>query len=306
MLSVFALWASLWVVDRVEGQWAVLQHATQATRLMDVPAVRLDASVREGDVVAWPSGRRARPAMEQQRRTRLRARLRKVQALASSPQVVQFRAVKNRSDHRQDHFFHKAKREGFAARSVYKLEEIDKKGQVFRRGQHVLDLGCSPGSWMQYLATTVGPNGRVAGVDLKSVRVNLPGHAKAVVGDAFALSDDEIRSMGAPFDVVTSDMAPATSGNRFTDHVRSIELCRRALEVATRTLKPGGAFVCKVFEGEDAQGFFEDVRRLFKETRRVKPKSTRTESVELFVVGTGFVPQVVPPDVRGEADEVAL
>jgi 23S rRNA (uridine2552-2'-O)-methyltransferase len=159
---------------------------------------------------------------------------------------------------------------------------------------------------MQYLATTVGPNGRVAGVDLKSVRVNLPGHAKAVVGDAFALSDDEIRSMGAPFDVVTSDMAPATSGNRFTDHVRSIELCRRALEVATRTLKPGGAFVCKVFEGEDAQGFFEDVRRLFKDTRRVKPKSTRTESVELFVVGTGYVPQVVPPDVGGAADEVAL
>jgi 23S rRNA (uridine2552-2'-O)-methyltransferase len=306
MLSVFALWASLWVVDRVEGQWAVLQHATQAMRLMDVPAARLDASVREGDVVAWPSGRRARPGIEQQRRTRLQARLRKVQALASSPQVVQFPAVKNRSDHRQDHFFHKAKREGFAARSVYKLEEIDKKGQVFRRGQHVLDLGCSPGSWMQYLATTVGPNGRVAGVDLKSVRVNLPGHAKAVVGDAFALSDDEIRSMGAPFDVVTSDMAPATSGNRFTDHVRSIELCRRALEVATRTLKPGGAFVCKVFEGEDAQGFFEDVRRLFKDTRRVKPKSTRTESVELFVVGTGYVPQVVPPDVGGAADEVAL
>jgi hypothetical protein len=119
MLSVFALWASLWVVDRVEGQWVVLQHATQAMRLMDVPAARLDASVREGDVVAWPSGRRARPGIEQQRRTRLQARLRKVQALASSPQVVQFPAVKNRSDHRQDHFFHKAKREGFAARSVY-------------------------------------------------------------------------------------------------------------------------------------------------------------------------------------------
>ena len=308
MLSVVALWASLWVVDRIEADWAVLQRTTDAARLIDVPTARLDGAAREGDVVVWPGGRRARSAEEQQRRSRVAARLRRVQALASRREVVQFRAVKNRSDHRQDHYFHKAKREGFAARSVYKLEEIDKKGQVFRRGQHVLDLGCSPGSWMQYLATTVGPNGRVAGVDLKSVRVNLPSHAKAVVGDAFALSDDEIRAMGAPFDVVTSDMAPATSGNRFTDHVRSIELCRRALEVATRTLKPGGAFVCKVFEGEDAQGFFEDVRRLFKEARRVKPKSTRTESVELFVVGTGYIATPVAADARVEVDdpEVAL
>jgi len=306
MLNTLALLATLWIVDRIEGPWAVLQHTTRADALLDVPTARLEASAREGDVVTWPGGRRARSAAVTQRRAHVTARLRRVQALASDSQVVQFPAVKTRSDHRQDHYFHKAKREGFAARSVYKLEEIDKKGQVFRRGQHVLDLGCSPGSWMQYLATTVGPNGRVSGVDLKSVRVNLPGHAKAVVGDAFALSDDEIRAMGAPFDVVTSDMAPATSGDRFTDHVRSIELCRRALEVATRTLKPGGAFVCKVFEGEDAQGFFEDVRRLFKETRRVKPKSTRTESVELFVVGTGYSAPTPAPLARAEADGAAL
>jgi 23S rRNA (uridine2552-2'-O)-methyltransferase len=286
--------ASLWVVDRIEGPFAVLRAADGSWATRDVPTTAFRRPLAEGDRVTWPGGRVLPSSGRAARVVRLTQRFERLAALASSEEVGQVPAVKKRPDHRQDHYFHKAKREGFAARSVYKLEEIDKKGQLFRKGQHILDLGCAPGSWMQYLAGVVGPTGHVAGVDLKAVNVHLPPHASAIVGDAFGLTDEQVTGLGGPFDVVTSDMAPATIGDRFTDHMRSIELCRRALEVATRSLRPGGGFVCKVFEGEDAQAFYEEVRGLFREVRRVKPKSTRTESVELFVVGTGFQPPASP------------
>jgi 23S rRNA (uridine2552-2'-O)-methyltransferase len=187
----------------------------------------------------------------------------------------------------QDSFGRRAKREGYAARSVYKLEEIDRKVGLLRRGARVLDLGAYPGSWTSYAADRVQQEGKVLGVDLTPFRGSLPPWAEIRQGDVYELDLDELGGAGA-FDVVMSDMAPSTTGHRFTDQARSFNLFMRALEVASGVLAPGGAFVAKLFQGPD----FEDAKRAvaerFDKVRIVKPKATRSESIEVFVCGLGF------------------
>jgi len=185
----------------------------------------------------------------------------------------------------QDHFGKKAKADGFAARSVYKLEEIQKRFSVIPRNGRVLDLGCSPGSWTNYVKQVGGPDTRAVGIDLDEV-AGYRGHQ--FVGSVFDVSDEDIlEALGGPPDLVMSDMAPRTSGNRFTDHVRQMELAEQAHVLAARLLAPGGHFIAKVFEGEEAPDFVSRVRLGFGKTKRVKPKATRKESVEFFVVAMG-------------------
>lgn len=187
----------------------------------------------------------------------------------------------------------RAKREGFAARSVYKLDEIDRRFQLLRRGMSVLDLGACPGSWSQYAVQRVGPAGLVVAVDKRTLDVSV---APAVVlhCDAFALEEDAVRAAtggrAPPFDVVVSDMAPRTTGVPFSDHVASVELCDRALDLALGWLKPGGAFVCKVFQGEDEPGLRARIKARFGRVKALKPEGTRKQSVEHFLIGTGFRP----------------
>ena len=183
----------------------------------------------------------------------------------------------------QDHFGRRAKADGFAARSVYKLEEIQQRFSIVPRNGAVLDLGCSPGSWSSYAKSVGGADTRLVGVDLTEVG-GYRGHQ--FVGSVFDVSEQELRdALGGGADLVMSDMAPATSGNRFTDHVRQIELAEQARVIAAQLLRPGGHFVTKVFEGEDASALVERVRANFEQTKRVKPKSVRKESVEFFLVG---------------------
>ncbi len=187
-----------------------------------------------------------------------------------------------------DHFTRQARQDGYAARSVYKLQEIDKKHRLFRPKQRVLDLGCAPGSWLKYIAQKVGGAGVAAGIDRRLVQPMAP-NVRTCAGDIFETPNQALLDLGGGlYDVVTSDMAPDTTGNRFTDHVRSVELCRRALNVSAQLLLNGGAFVCKIFEGEDVQPFILELRAQFSQVKRVKPKSTRSQSVELFIVATGF------------------
>jgi 23S rRNA (uridine2552-2'-O)-methyltransferase len=187
-----------------------------------------------------------------------------------------------------DHRTREAKAAGFPARSVFKLEEIDTRARILRQGQHVLDLGASPGSWMLYASQKVGKAGRVLAIDLKPLETALPANATFVLGDAFALDAGEAGPMGAlaPYDVVLSDMAPNTTGNRNADQARSFDLFMRALEVAGRLLKPGGAFVGKIFMGEDLPKARAEVRRLFGGERLIRPEGTRSVSYEIFVVAT--------------------
>lgn len=187
----------------------------------------------------------------------------------------------------KDHFFKKAKAENFAARSVYKLQEIDQKHKLFRQGQVILDLGASPGSWSQYASTKVGEKGRVLGVDLSPVTVNMK-NATFIQADLRDLNlEDVFREHGfnPPFDLVLSDMAPKTTGIRFTDQARSMELCELALDVARRFLKPGGHFVCKLFHSDDFNLLRDEIKKTFEKFEAVKPESTRKISKEIFLVG---------------------
>lgn len=187
----------------------------------------------------------------------------------------------------QDRFFKKAKEQNFAARSVFKLEEIDKKFKLFRTGQTVLDLGCSPGSWSQYASQKVGPTGRVLGVDLKPVTVSLK-NATFLEADLRDLHLAEVFAQNGfqpPFDLVLSDMAPNTTGIRMTDQARSMELCELALDIARRYLKKRGHFVCKLFHSDDFQKLRDEIKKSFQRFEAVRPESTRQISKEIFLVG---------------------
>ena len=187
----------------------------------------------------------------------------------------------------QDHFFHKAKRENYAARSVYKLKEIDQRFSLFRPGLRVLDLGAAPGSWTQYLAERVGPSGRVIAVDLTPITISLPDWVHAFAGDVFDLPEDAeaaLKDIG-PLDAVVSDMAPKTSGVTFRDQARSMDLALRALDLARARLVESGAFVVKVFQGPDVPQFQQALKSVFRTAKSFKPKSSRAESKEMFFIG---------------------
>jgi len=185
----------------------------------------------------------------------------------------------------QDHYARRAQKENYAARSVYKLEEIQKKHRLIKRGDQVLDLGCAPGSWLQFAAAQTGDRGRVVGVDLKPVTIQLPGHVQVVTGDIDALFAAQDPALGSGFSVVISDMAPSTTGNKHADAVRSFVLCETALAVADKVLGPGGHFVCKIFQGEDFKTFCDNVKKRFNRTHIFKPQSSRKGSKEIFVIG---------------------
>ncbi len=187
----------------------------------------------------------------------------------------------------KDHYFKKAKEQNFAARSVFKLEEIDQRFRVLKPGQVVLDLGASPGSWSQYASQKIGASGRVLGVDLSPVTVKLA-NAVFIQADLRDLQLEQVfqeHGFTPPFDLVLSDMAPKTTGIRITDQARSMELCELALDIARRFLKPGGHFVCKLFHSDDFAKLRDDIKKSFSKFEAVKPDSTRRISKEIFLVG---------------------
>jgi 23S rRNA (uridine2552-2'-O)-methyltransferase len=181
----------------------------------------------------------------------------------------------------QDHYARQAKKERFPARSVYKLQEIQNKYNFIKKGDTVLDLGCAPGSWLLYAAGLTGNTGRVIGIDKVSVRVNVPSHVTLYTKDILLMDDVFLKSLGSGFNVVISDMAPSTTGNKLVDNARSFDLCCRALSIAQMTLTGGGSFVCKIFQGEDFKTFVDSVRAVFKSHKIFKPKSSRKASKEI-------------------------
>ena len=185
----------------------------------------------------------------------------------------------------QDHYSRQAKKDRYPARSVYKLEEIQQKHRLIRKGDKILDLGCSPGSWLLYAAKLTGDRGRLIGVDLKPVKIQAAPNIEIINGDVFAL---DAGVLGSDFNVVMSDMAPATTGHKAVDAARSAGLCEAALAIAQRVLLPGGSFVCKIFQGPDFNQFVNSVRTGFDKQKIFKPKSSRKASKEIFIIGLGF------------------
>ncbi len=187
----------------------------------------------------------------------------------------------------EDHYTRKAKEDKYPARSVYKLQEIQRKFTLIKKGAKVLDLGCSPGSWLLYAAELSGGGGRVVGIDLKPVTIKLPSHAEALVGDILNLTPELEEAFSSGFSVVISDMAPATTGMKDVDAARSLELCDMALTVAIERLLTGGHFVCKIFQGGDFDAYVTRVKGHFKQVKIFKPESCRKQSKEIYVIGIG-------------------
>ncbi len=193
------------------------------------------------------------------------------------------RKKKRGGDPRWDRFSDKAKREGYAARSVYKLQEIDERLGLLKQGMRVLDLGCHPGSWLKYAAQRVGGNGRVLGIDRTATK---PPAANAVTLTA-DLTEPLPAELGGGFDVVLSDMAPDTTGIRHVDQDRSALLAEIALDIAARHGKAGSALVIKIFQGPDFHTLLARAKQLYEKVRCIRPEAVRKESIEVYIVAVG-------------------
>lgn len=204
---------------------------------------------------------------------------------------------------RQDRFFKKAKQDKFVARSVYKLDELDRRYGLLSKNQTVVDLGCAPGSWLQYLAEKVGKRGRVVGYDLVPVELGLPSRVAAHVADVTALTAPrvwaDLRALGGDpadgppprVDALISDMAPKLTGVRDADQARSVGLVRFAVTLARQLLGVDrGVFVAKLFQGRDTDELVAEVKSSFREVKLLKPEATRDGSREVFVLGRKLRP----------------
>jgi 23S rRNA (uridine2552-2'-O)-methyltransferase len=185
-----------------------------------------------------------------------------------------------------DPYVAEAKAKGYRSRAAFKLIEIDEKAHLLRRGMRVIDLGCAPGGWLQVLQARGA--GAVVGVDLLPVDP-VPGTV-IVQADftAEGVGEHLAAQLGAAPDLILSDMAPNTTGHRETDHLRITGLIEAGADFAEKTLRPGGAFVAKAFQGGETAEVIATLKRAFTDVRTIKPKASRQESSEVFLVATGF------------------
>jgi 23S rRNA (uridine2552-2'-O)-methyltransferase len=193
-----------------------------------------------------------------------------------------------------DYYWRRSKQEGFPARSVFKLQEIQEKYRLIRPGDRVLDLGASPGSWSLFILGLLAGRGSVTGADL-----NPPDKALAsrrgyrfIHGDFTTAEVLDAIVASSPYDVVVSDAAPSTTGNRTLDTTRSLDLARQVLAIAGKTLKPGGNLTLKIFQGGGEKEILDRMRGSFSSARAFKPKASRSDSMETYFVGMGFRPAV--------------
>jgi len=187
-----------------------------------------------------------------------------------------------------DPYVAEAKRQGYRSRAAFKLQQLDQRFHLLKRGAKIVDLGCAPGGWSQVAVERVAPNGIVVGADLSETD-SLSG-ATLIHGD---FRDDaviaQIRvALGGPADLVLSDMAAPATGHAATDHLRVVALAEDAFAFARTLLKPGGAFVAKVFQGGAAGDLLAALKKAFAEVRHAKPAASRAESAETYVVAKGF------------------
>ena len=182
---------------------------------------------------------------------------------------------------RKDKYFKKAKKEGFLARSAYKLIELNKKYQLILPGDKVLDIGCSPGGWVQVALLLKAR--RVIGIDLQEAKVKNKDF-KFMMGDVNKIDINKIGSVN----VVLSDVAPNVSGIKNIDSEESIDLSNKAFNIAKKVLKRNGNFLCKVFMGKGFDDLIKKVEKKFEFCKTSKPKASRKKSKEIYIVAKGF------------------
>ncbi|MDR1932614.1 MAG: RlmE family RNA methyltransferase [Spirochaetales bacterium] len=185
-----------------------------------------------------------------------------------------------------DHWTQRAKKEGYPARSVYKLKEIEEKFHVLPRQGRVLDVGASPGSWTQFILRLSGGRCEVVAVDLSPLNAGTPqDNLTFFQGDITQAATIAFLESRRPYDALLSDAAPATTGNRAVDTARSEALVEQVLDIARKTLKPGGACVVKIFQGGGQKRIMDDMKRIFASVKAFKPRATRSESFETYFIG---------------------
>ncbi len=192
----------------------------------------------------------------------------------------------------RDPYVKKARAEGWRSRAVYKLEQIDQKEHLLKPGMRIIDLGSAPGSWSQYVTEKMNARANIVAVDLLPMDA-LP-NVDFIQGDF--REDSTLEAInealgGEKADLVMSDMAPNISGNRAVDQPRSMYLVELALDICGEVLKPGGAFVTKLFQGEGADAFIALAKSQFDKTKVFKPKASRAGSREVYLVAKGFKPK---------------
>ncbi len=185
----------------------------------------------------------------------------------------------------KDHYYKKAKNEKHLARSFYKLEEINRKYRILKPGQNVIDLGASPGSWIEYVLKATNGNAKIIALDIKPLNQSFDKRVSFIEQDVLSFESDEILKHVDYLDVVLSDMAPNTSGDKELDSYRSIELSRKVMEIGNDLLRKGGTLVCKVFQGSEYKEFYDELRSSYQNLRTFKPQSSRKESKEIYLVG---------------------
>jgi 23S rRNA (uridine2552-2'-O)-methyltransferase len=188
-----------------------------------------------------------------------------------------------------DFWAQKAKREGYPARSIYKLAEIDAKFSLVRKGMRILDIGAAPGSWSMWVLKRLAGSGFLAAVDLQELAIaGSTANFLFVRGDLY---DEQVRSRllaAGPFGLVLSDAAPATTGNRIVDQGASESIVEAVIDYAASSLAPGGAMVAKIFQGGAEAALLKRLRGTFAQARGFKPEACRSESFETYLVATGF------------------
>jgi 23S rRNA (uridine2552-2'-O)-methyltransferase len=188
-----------------------------------------------------------------------------------------------------DFWAEKARKEGYPARSVYKLMEIDRKFGLVRPGARILDLGAAPGSWSLWALRRLGGEGFVAAVDLQNLAKSPPdANFLFVRGDLY---DPEVRSRllaAGPFGLVLSDAAPSTTGSRLVDQSASEAIVEAVIDYAEASLATGGALVAKIFQGGAEAGLLKRLRGRFAQAKGFKPEACRSESFETYLVAVGF------------------
>jgi 23S rRNA (uridine2552-2'-O)-methyltransferase len=191
---------------------------------------------------------------------------------------------------RRDDPYHKlAVEEGYRSRASYKLFQLNERFGLIRNGDVVLDLGAAPGGWMQAARVLVGEKGYVLGVDLKEIEKFSDSNVASIVADAERLEPADFESLLPRYpDVIVSDLSPNLSGVWSLDHVRQLDLARMTLRLATRILSSRGNMAVKVFQGEFFKSFLTEARSHFQIVRAVKPKASRSESAEMYLVCLGF------------------
>ncbi len=191
---------------------------------------------------------------------------------------------------KRDYYYKKAKTSGYRSRAAFKLLQLNKKFKAMKKGDRVLDIGAAPGGWMQMAGELVTGRGMVVGVDLVEIEPFTEEHLIPLEGD---ITDEptleRIKQISARFDAVICDAAPDISGVWDIDHFNSIDLARHALRTARELLREDGNMLIKVFQGELIKEFADDMKRDFEFVKISKPKASRAQSAEVYIVGKGFL-----------------